>query len=72
MYSLEAALDAIARCNFPHPLAIAGTGYGHVLQVRGTEKHDGHTLPLAIFVGGKRVALYFVKDAKDNWIKVYN
>jgi len=68
----QAAADAIAHCDFPHPMAAQGTGYGCVMQMSGTEKHDGHTLPLAIFAGGKRVALYQVRDSAGRWIKVYH
>jgi hypothetical protein len=52
-------------------MAAQGSGYGHVVQVRGTERHDGHTLPLAIFAGGKRVALYQIKGVEGRWLKVY-
>ena len=72
MHTEQAVANAIARCNFPHPLAAQGSGYGHVVQVRGTEQHDGYTLPLAIFAGGKRVALYQVKDSEGRWLKVYH
>jgi len=61
----------IANCDFPHPFGDRGTGYGRVLRSGGTEQDGPHTLPVAIFAGGKRVALYQVRDSEGQWLRVY-
>lgn len=71
MHTEQAVADALAHCDFPHPTASQGTGYGRVVQLRGTEQDGPHTLPLAVFAGGKRVALYQVRDSEGRWMKVY-
>jgi hypothetical protein len=61
----QAAADAISRCVFNIE------GYGRIVQIRGAEQHGPHSLPLAVFAGGKSVALYQVKDSEGRWLRVY-
>ena len=51
---------------------IDGSGFGRVIRQRGYEQHGPHILPLAIFAGGSRVAMYCARDAAGTWRHVYS
>jgi hypothetical protein len=64
--SPRTALDgALASC------LITGNGFGKIVGRRGFERDGGHSLPIAMFTGGARVALYSVKDEHGDWHNVY-
>jgi len=50
---------------------ITGNGYGRIVGRRGYERDGNHSLPLAVFTGGARVALYSVKNDQGQWQRVY-
>jgi hypothetical protein len=50
---------------------ITGNGFGKIVGRRGFERDGNHSLLIAVFTGGARVALYQVKSDEGHWQKVF-
>ena len=51
---------------------INAPAYGRVRYTTGHEQHGPHLLPIAVFAGGARVALYSVPEPDNSgWRPVY-
>jgi hypothetical protein len=70
-HQTTAPLARVALASSLAGCAINGEGFGRVVRQRGYEQHGPHLLPLAIFAGGSRVALYSARDAAGTWRHVY-
>jgi hypothetical protein len=50
---------------------ITGNGFGRIVGRRGFERDGNHSLPIAMFTGCARVAVYSVKDEQGHCQNVF-